>query len=80
MVVSAKLTMDMSLKTITSSDSSVFYESELFPAALVRKWQPAHVALFHNKRIVITGVKSMDELPPLFSKITYFLSQFCIEK
>ena len=77
MVVSAKLTMDMTLKTIASSNSSVFYESELFPAALVQKWHPVHVAVFHNKRIVITGVKSMNELSSLLSNLSHFLSQSC---
>ena len=42
------------------NDSHVFYETEIFPAALIDKWEPAHVALFHNGKIVITGIKTVE--------------------
>ena len=59
MVVSLSLRQDMPLHNIQSSDATVFYEAELFPAALIRKWAPAHVAVFHNGRVIITGVKNI---------------------
>ena len=58
MVVTTQL-MNLSLRKIDKSDNDIFYETEIFPAALIRKWEPAHVAVFHNGKVVITGVKSI---------------------
>lgn len=63
MVISAQLKTkkEMCLKKIACSDAELFYEIEIFPAALISKWAPAHVAMFHNGKVIITGVKSMDD-------------------
>ena len=29
-----------------------------FPAALISCWLPVHVAIFHNSKVIITGLKS----------------------
>ena len=53
------------------------YEPELFPAALISKWHPAHVTLFRNGKGMITGVKSeydaqciLDDLPTFLAHHT----------
>ena len=33
------------------------YEPELFPAALISKWSPAHITLFTNGKGMVTGVR-----------------------
>lgn len=42
-------------------DKDLSYEPELFPAALISKWHPAHVTLFCSGKGMITGVKSVAE-------------------
>lgn len=44
---------------IRESNAQMFYEIELFPAVLINEWEPAHVALFHNGYVVVTGIKSV---------------------
>ena len=58
------------------SNNNVFYETELFPAALIRKWTPAHVAVFHNGKVIVTGIKTLDS----FYDIMYALLQFLPQK
>ena len=74
LVVSAKLKNVIHLPTVTSSNATVFYETELFPAALISKWHPAHVAVFHNGKVIITGVKSICDVHTLLSELIPFLT------
>ena len=49
------------------------FEPELFPAALISKWTPAHVTLFPNGKGMITGVKSEDDARRIIKEIPNFL-------
>ena len=60
-VMSAQLMKKPCLSKIQCSNAHVFYEIEVFPAILIRKWEPAHVALFHNGHVIVTGIKSLEE-------------------
>ena len=60
-VMSAQLKKRPNLSTIQCSNAHVFYEIEVFPAVLIRTWEPAHVALFHNGHVIVTGVKTLEE-------------------
>ena len=60
----------------SKSNNNVFYETELFPAALIQKWSPAHVAVFHNGKVIVTGIKTLDA----FYDIMYALLQFLPQK
>ena len=52
------------------------YEPELFPAALISHWLPVHVAIFHNGKVIITGLKSEKQIEPILqSLIDYVHSQ-----
>jgi len=73
LVIHVQLKNELSLKNIVQSDSSLFYEIEIFPAALIRKWSPAHVAMFHNGNIIITGVKSFKKLGELLTCLKDYL-------
>ena len=73
LVIHATLEKELCLKNISQSDSSLFYEIELFPAALIRKWSPAHVAIFHNGKMIITGVKTLSECNNLLNAIEKYL-------
>ena len=53
------------------------YEPELFPAALISKWQPAHVTLFPNGKGVITGVKQEEDALTVLRDLELFLSNDC---
>ena len=59
--MSAQLKTKPNLLKIQHSNAHVFYEIELFPAVLIRSWEPAHVALFHNGHVIVTGIKSREE-------------------
>ena len=61
LVMSAQLKKKPCLSTIQHSNAQVFYEIELFPAVLIRIWEPAHVAVFHNGHVIVTGIKSINE-------------------
>ena len=82
MVVSAQLVKKTALQKITQSDSNLCYEVELFPAALIKKWHPVHVAVFHNGKVIFTGLKSVEQAKEIFSLVTSFLvsSQLLLEK
>ena len=71
MVVSAQLKTPVALPNLTSSD--YFYECEIFPAALIAKWRPAHIALFHNGKVIVTGVKDERTLYSVFKDLSSFL-------
>ena len=61
LVMSARLKKRPCLSMIHHSNARVFYEIELFPAALITRWKPAHVALFHNGHVIVTGIKTPRE-------------------
>ena len=61
LVMSARLKKKPCLSTIRHSNARVFYEIELFPAALITCWKPAHIALFHNGHVIVTGIKTPRE-------------------
>ena len=63
-------------KCLCTKDFS--YEPELFPAALISKWHPAHVTVFSNGKGMITGVKTHDEALYILHQLPSFLS--CITK
>ena len=48
------------------------FEPELFPAALISKWHPAHVSVSNGKGM-ITGVKSQDEAECILDELPFFL-------
>lgn len=75
MVVSLKLKFPVNLRKIVCSNEDLSYEVELFPAALIRKWHPIHVALFHNGKMIVTGVRSLSTLNDIVNSIqTHFSS------
>ena len=75
MVISAQLKMTLCLRKIAQSNANLFYEIELFPAALIRKWHPAHVAVFHNGKVILTGVKTVDACKEIFSHLLSYLQE-----
>ena len=59
LVMSAQLRKN---PTLPKYSSAVFFrEMEVFPATLIRKWHPAHIALFHNGKVIVTGVQTLIE-------------------
>ena len=74
MVVGTNLLRTVPLRNIPSSDKHVFYEVELFPAALIRKWHPAHIAVFHNGKVIITGVKTIPVLSDIVSHLEVYIA------
>lgn len=62
------------LKNITSSDKNVFYETELFPALLMRNWAPVHVHVFHNGKVLLTGVKTLSHAHHILHELKHELN------
>lgn len=75
MVASLTLTFPNNIRNISHSNHDLSYEVELFPAALIRKWHPIHVAAFHNGKVIVTGMKSMSMLNEIIDSIQTFFSQ-----
>ena len=71
--VSKEVVSVRQLRKIATSDINLFHETELFPAALIRKWHPVHIALFHNGKVVLTGLKSVEHFYEAISTLTSFL-------
>ena len=61
LVLSARLQKKPCLSKIRHCDAHVFYEVELFPAALITYWKLAHVTLFHNTHVDVSSIKSLRE-------------------
>ena len=80
MVASLQLPSVINLQNISHSNHNMSYEAELFPAVLIRKWFPAHVALFHNGKMIVTGVKSISVLKEIFECTQNFISEKCLVK
>ena len=61
LVVSAQLKANIPLHRVKSSSSNLSYEVELFPAMLIRRFYPVHIAVFHTGRCILTGLKSIQQ-------------------
>ena len=75
MVVSVQLKTLLALHNIPSSSNQLFYESELFPAALIRKWHPIHIAVFHNGQCILTGLTDLNQVYTLVDELMSYLSE-----
>lgn len=73
LVMSVQLKTALCLHRIKSTKADVFYEVEIFPASLIDKWHPVHVAAFNTGRIILTGLKSFDHFYNVLSDLTAFL-------
>ena len=81
LVIAAQLSEHISFSNIHVSNHELCYEPELFPAALISRWLPVHVAVFHNGKVIITGLKSETQaLVILDSLIEYVHTQKIIVK
>lgn len=76
LVISTQLSDHVTFSNIHSSGHDLCYEPELFPAALISHWLPVHVAIFHNGKVIITGLKSETQINPILqSLIDYVYSR-----
>ena len=75
LVTSLQLPSNINFKNICHSNHDLFYEVELFPAALLRKWSPAHVAVFHNGKMIVTGVSNLNVVNDIFYEVCKFFSE-----
>ena len=73
LVISVQLKKCLSLHKFQSTNIDFFHEIELFPAALIRKWHPVHIAAFHNGCIILTGIKSVEHFYEIMSTLISFL-------
>ena len=75
LVVSARLKTNIPLHRLQHSSSDVCYEPELFPALLIRRYHPVHIAIFHNGRCIITGLRSVEQGQTIVDELTVYLKQ-----
>ena len=73
LVISVQLKRAISLRKIELTNSDLFHETELFPAALIQKWHPVHIAVFHNGTVILTGLKTIEHFYNIMSSLTSFL-------
>ena len=73
LVISTQLTESFTFSNIRESNSDLCYEPELFPAALVSQWLPVHVAIFHNGKVIITGLKSEKQAHDILDSLTNYV-------
>ena len=73
LVVSARLNAPVPLHRLKRSSSTLSYEPELFPAMLLRRYHPVHIAVFHTGRCIITGLHSVEQGQHIVHKLTKYL-------
>ena len=73
LVVSARLNAPVHLHRLKRSSSTLSYEPELFPAMLLRRYHPVHIAVFHTGRCIITGLHSVEQGQRIVHKLTKYL-------
>ena len=74
MVVSVKLAKKYPLHNLPSN-KDITYDCELFPAALIQRWHPAHVSLFHTGSAIITGIQSLEQANQIIVDVDKYLEQ-----
>lgn len=72
-VISAQLNECVSFSNIHGSSHEICYEPELFPAALITRFLPVHVAVFHNSKVIITGLKSEKQAETIIDSLIDYL-------
>ena len=77
MVLRVKFSPRRTLSTIPSN-CDITYNSELFPAALITRWRPAHVSVFQSGEAIITGIKSMDTARRIIADVDSYLDEFSL--
>ena len=73
LVISAQLSEQITFSNIHTSNHDMCYEPELFPAALISRWLPVHVAIFHNGKVIITGLKSEKQAENILDSLTDYV-------
>ena len=73
MVICCKYKKSFSLNG-RPSNAHYFYEAELFPAALIRRWAPAHIALFPSGSLLCTGIKEWQTFEQIISDLHTYLN------
>ena len=56
------------------SNAQFFYETEIFPAALIRRWAPAHIALFPSGSLLCTGIREWRSFNNIIRDLSFFLN------
>ena len=55
------------------SNHELTYEPELFPAMLISRWLPVHVAVFHTGKVIVTGLTCETQVLPMLSAVIDYL-------
>ena len=75
LVVSVRLRKAIPLHRLKHSSSTLCYEPELFPALLMRRHHPIHIAVFHTGRCIITGLRSVEQGQCIVNELMDYLCQ-----
>ena len=72
----------IALNKIKLTNADCFYEVEIFPAFLIQKWLPVHVAVFNTGCIILTGLKTFEHFYDVMNDLMSFLnsSQFLVQE
>ena len=58
-----------------SSNKHVTYEVEIFPAAQMTFWHNVHVHVFHNGKMIITGIKDISHVSNIVHDVLDYLNK-----
>lgn len=65
-----KIHLQKLVQVISNSSSSLMhYEPEIFPAVLIRKYKPLSVNVFSTGKIMICGVRDMDQVHNIMKEL-----------
>ena len=64
----------IALNKIQMTNTDCFYEVEIFPAFLIQKWHPVHIAVFNSGCIIFTGLKSFEHFYDVKRDLLSFLN------
>ena len=69
LVVSVDIKHRLKLTNVISSSYDMSYEPEIFPALLIKRLKPIHIAAFHSGKLILTGLKSVSQIPFILEQL-----------
>ena len=69
LVVSVDIKHRLKLTIVICSSYDMSYEPEIFPALLINRLKPIHIAVFHSGKLILTGLKSVSQIPLILEQL-----------
>ena len=76
LVISVDLQCALKLMNIPNSNHEIFYEPDILAACLINAFKPVHIAVFHNGKAILTGLKSERQIPAIVRSLLPIVSPY----